>query len=68
MLWDICHSVGAVPVRLDTWGADWRWVARINISMEVREHRHSSTSRRDLQERATPSHVGLVRSSRPLCL
>ncbi len=22
MLWDLCHSVGAVPVELDAWGAD----------------------------------------------
>jgi len=22
MLWDVCHSVGAVPVELDAWGAD----------------------------------------------
>lgn len=22
MLWDVCHSVGAVPLELDTWGAD----------------------------------------------
>ena len=22
MLWDLCHSVGAVPVELNTWGAD----------------------------------------------
>jgi len=22
MLWDLCHSVGAVPVELDVWGAD----------------------------------------------
>jgi kynureninase len=22
MLWDLCHAVGAVPVELDTWGAD----------------------------------------------
>jgi kynureninase len=23
VLWDLCHSVGAVPVELDTWGADF---------------------------------------------
>jgi kynureninase len=22
MLWDLCHSVGAVPIQLDAWGAD----------------------------------------------
>jgi kynureninase len=65
MLWDVCHSVGAVPVELDAWGADLAVGCTYKYLNGGPGAPAFLYARRDLQERLFPPIWGWFGRNQP---